>query len=186
MFRAIAFTVMDCGFEARCALEEDNANKPRYHKLIEMIGQCPYGIHDISRTQLDPLSRLPRFNMPLELGLFMGASAYGVVPKQCLILEKERYRYQKFISDISGNDVSAHHDKPRLAIVCVRDWLVQHRREVVRPTGDRIWNKYRLFTKELPRQCERQNLTWTKLTFSELIAQIQAWLTVFDETRRSL
>jgi len=32
--------------------------------------------HDISRTELNEHS-LPRFNMPLELGLFLGASRFG-------------------------------------------------------------------------------------------------------------
>ena len=41
---------------------------------------------------------LPRFNMPYELGLDVGASEYGgtrLKTKKILILETERYHYQK-------------------------------------------------------------------------------------------
>ena len=63
------------------------------------------GIHDISRIERDTVNNLPRFNMPFELGLFLGARRFGTRPqrdKQCLVLEAERYRYQKYLSDIAG------------------------------------------------------------------------------------
>ena len=35
--------------------------------------------------------------------------------ENCLIVDRERYRYQQFISDISGQDVEAHDgQEPRL------------------------------------------------------------------------
>lgn len=43
--------------------------------------------------------------MPLELGTFLGAKHFGSEiqkKKTCLILDKEKFRYQKFISDIAG------------------------------------------------------------------------------------
>ena len=73
--------------------------------------ECRFGIHDLSRTQLDRRSRLPRFNMPLELGMFLAAKRFGVElqrRKNALILDRDRYRYQKFISDIAGQDIRAH------------------------------------------------------------------------------
>ena len=56
--------------------------------------------------ELDETNRLPRFNMPLELGLFLGAKSFSDEPRQkkkrCLILDSNPYRYQKFLSDIAG------------------------------------------------------------------------------------
>jgi len=46
-------------------------------KLYGLIEACRYGIHDLSRTELDKSHQLPRFNMPLELGIFLGARRYG-------------------------------------------------------------------------------------------------------------
>ena len=74
----MVFTVHDCGFIARCALEEEDASQVRIDKIYNIIAECRYGIHDISRTELDENSGLPRFNMPLELGIFLGAKKFGI------------------------------------------------------------------------------------------------------------
>ena len=111
LFDAIVFAVHDCGFVARCALEEGDASQVRIDKIYNIIENCRYGIHDISRTELDEVSRLPRFNMPLELGIFLGAKRFGVEDqkgKKCLVMDKERFRYQKFISDIAGQDIRGY------------------------------------------------------------------------------
>jgi len=71
----------------------------RLDKLYEILGECRFGIHDLSRTTLDTRSQLPRFNMPLELGIFLGAKRYGgasQAKKSCLILDRDQYRYQIF------------------------------------------------------------------------------------------
>ena len=70
LFRSIVFAVIHCGFRARCAQEIDDAGQVRIDKILKIVEECRYGIHDVSRTELDRRNRLPRFNMPLELGLF--------------------------------------------------------------------------------------------------------------------
>ena len=45
-----------------------------WKKICQLILESPYGIHDLSRIELDPSTQLPRFNMALELGLFLGAN----------------------------------------------------------------------------------------------------------------
>ena len=67
LFDAMVFAVHDCGFIPRCALEEDDTSQVRIDKIYEIIADCRYGIHDISRIELDEPSGFPRFNMPLEL-----------------------------------------------------------------------------------------------------------------------
>jgi len=54
LFDAIVFTIFDCGFIARCALEENDSSVNRIEKIYAIISECRYGIHDISRTELDP------------------------------------------------------------------------------------------------------------------------------------
>ncbi len=75
-FQAITFTVYRCGFFPVSALSEDNALHNRLSKIEKIIETSKYGIHDISRTELNS-SGLPRFNMPFELGVFFGAKKYG-------------------------------------------------------------------------------------------------------------
>ena len=106
MFDAIVFAVHACGFYARSALEFEDSAENRLDKIMRIIEACRFGIHDISRTELNTAG-LPRFNVPLELGLFLGCRRYGTArdrKKICLVLDVERDRYQAFMSDISGQD----------------------------------------------------------------------------------
>ena len=80
-FRAIVFAVYDCGFIPRCALEIQDASQTRIDKIFRIIAECKYGIHDICRTELDSATNLPRFNMPLELGIFLGQSTLEIKGK---------------------------------------------------------------------------------------------------------
>ena len=94
MLRAIAFVLKACGYTPRCALETDNAAEVRVEKILRIIGECGLSIHDISRTEVDGQSKLPRFNMPFELGLFLGAARLGgrrQQRKSALILDVERH-----------------------------------------------------------------------------------------------
>ena len=72
LFRALVFAVFECGLNPRCAQEVYDAEEVRIEKIIALIRDCRWGIHDISRTDLN-LRNLPRFNMPLEPGLFLDA-----------------------------------------------------------------------------------------------------------------
>ena len=79
---AVIFAIHDCGFVARCALEEDDSARVRVEKIYAIISDCRLGIHDVSRTELDAVVGLPRFNMPLELGIFLGARRFGKEEQQ--------------------------------------------------------------------------------------------------------
>jgi hypothetical protein len=128
-FDAIVFSVMRCGFIARCALEADDGTENRLDKIVKIIRECPYGIHDISMTKLNDAG-LPRFNMPFELGLFIGAKKLGAQEQQqkkCIILDCEPYRYQQFISDIAGHDIHAHGDKVDVLIEKIATRHVSHK-----------------------------------------------------------
>lgn len=151
----------------------------RMEKLYAMIADCKFGIHDISRTELDTENQLPHFNMPLELGLFLGAKRYGLVRqrgKNCLILDREKYRYQKFISDIAGQDIQAHGDDPQKAVVHVRNWLRSATPQVSIPGGEAIWKRYQAFRADLPSSCRRLKLSRAKLTFVDYTWLVSLWI----------
>ena len=156
LFHATVFTVVRCGFRPRCALEVNDAAQVRIEKISKIIGECMIGIHDISRTELDAVNRLPRFNMPLELGLYLGARYYGGRKhrgKACLVMNREQYRYQKFISDIAGQDISAHDDSAERCIGVVRDFLNGYNGSVPLPSGDVLVAEYTEFQTALPAIC---------------------------------
>jgi hypothetical protein len=126
LLRALLFTVLDCGLEPRIALEKPDSGQVRVAKILSLIEASRFSIHDISR--LEPLSAgdLPRLNMAFELGLDLGCRTFGPAElsrKQCLILEREPYRYQRVLSDLSGNDIRAHSGDPHQLIREVRNWV---------------------------------------------------------------
>ncbi len=178
LMRAMVFTIHDCGFIARSALEVDDSSQVRIHKIIRIVSECRLGLHDISRTELDPHSDLPRFNMPLELGIFLGAKELGS-PKQkrksALVLDRERYRYQKYCSDIAGQDIAAHGDNPKDAIRVVRNWLSSSQPDVAVPGGAKIFERYSHFLEDLPPYCESLLLDPAELTFGDHTNLVVAW-----------
>lgn len=177
---ALIFAVHDCGFLSRCAKEQGDSSQVRLEKLYTIIEECPFGIHDLSRTTLDPVNRLPRFNMPLELGVFLGAKRYGNSTqrgKSCLILDRDPYRYQIYCSDIAGQDIRAHHNRAESAIVAVRDWLRTARRSSGRiPGGSRLVERYIHFKRDLPRICGREGLEVRELSFLDYRAMVTGWV----------
>lgn len=179
LFEAILFTVADCGFLPRCALEIDDGSQVRMEKLFELVAGCQLGIHDISRTDLDTASGLPRFNMPLELGVFLGAKRFGrseQKKKVGLILDRERFRYQAFISDIAGQDIREHGDDPKRVISIVRNWLRSASGRADIPGGSTIHDRYCEFRESLPDLCRQLRAREDELTFKDYTWLIAEWL----------
>lgn len=125
LFEAIVFTVHASLYRVRCALEEHDSSDIRYDRLCNLIRESPRSIHDLSRTQSSD-DGLPRFNMPLELGLFLGAKRFGppsLRSKSALILIERKHSLPTYVSDLGGNDPKAHNKDVRTVISCVRDYL---------------------------------------------------------------
>ncbi|HVH12119.1 MAG TPA: hypothetical protein VM759_03655, partial [Longimicrobium sp.] len=132
----------------------DDSSQVRIEKITAIIRHCRLAIHDVSRTQMDRGTRLPRFNMPLELGLFLGAKVFGGREqrrKAAIILDTEPYRYQKYISDIAGQDIRAHGGTVVDTIRAVRNFLASHASDdVILPGGDRVAERYGRFRGSFP------------------------------------
>ncbi len=179
IFNAIVFAIYDLGFVAGCSLEVDDASEIRLNKIMRIIGQCAYGIHDISSVSLSGGIKLPRFNMPLELGLFLGCKQFGggaQRKKAVLILDSKPYRYRASISDIAGQDIHVHGDKPRKAITEVRDWLTSASKVKGLPGGSEIASRYVRFGKDLPAICKQLKRKVAALTFTDFSEIVEIWL----------
>jgi len=178
LFDAIVFAVHDCGFVARCAFEVDDGAQVRIDKILDIIEACRFGVHDLSRTELDGDTGLPRFNMPLELGLFLGARRFGNKgqrEKRALILDRERFRYRAFCSNIAGQDPRAHDGEVRRAIVLVRDWLRNSMKNSI-PSGSMIFDRYSRFLVDLPDLCAEENLDVGHLIYNDYTTLVEGWL----------
>ena len=179
IFEAIVFAILDCGYHPKCALEIDDASEVRIDKVFKIIADCKYGVHDISRTEITAASGLPRFNMPLELGMFLAAKRFGTGrqrQKICLILDSLPYRYQQFISDIAGQDIQVHNQNAKEVISVVRNWLRNASGSKVLPGGMEIYRRFQLFEQELPALCGELKLHRDELTFNDSASIISDWL----------
>lgn len=184
LLKAIVFCVFDSGFRARSALEVNDGAEIRFEKILRIISECKYGIHDLSRTDLDQGTGLPRFNMPLELGCFLGAKRYGTAKqkvKKALILDVEPYRYQMFISDIAGQDISSHDGDEDTAIRVVSEFLRDDSKRKSVPGAAIIQEHYKEFKALLPESAERLRLRVDELTFNDFCTLSVAWLKEMGE-----
>jgi hypothetical protein len=176
VFDAIIFTWRSLAFVPRCALELVDSGEIRLEKNMRLVEQCRYGIHDISSAGLDPETQLPRFNMPLELGVFLGCKRFGgdvQRRKNCLILDSEPFRYRAFISDIAGQDIHHHGGEPERATIEVRNWLATVSRRKGLPGGAGVASRYKIFQQDLPGLCARLKREPARLTFVDLTGMIE-------------
>jgi hypothetical protein len=180
LFRALFFAVHDCGFVARSALEVDDGAEVRIAKICRIIFECRHSIHDLSRVEADGASGLPRMNMPFELGLFLGARMYGDPrqrQKRCIIFDREQYRYQRFLSDIAGQDIRAHNGDPAEIIRAVRNALATTLPpHVLIHSGKHMAERYARFQQDLPALCSLLRLDPDDLGHRDLARVISHWL----------
>ena len=147
ILRPILFCVLRLGFEPRIALERADSAETRIDKIIELIRESRFGIHDISRIRAAKRGEYYRLNMSFELGIDYGCRRLMGQPwssKKILILEAERYRFQAAISDLSGSDIAVHKNDPVSASNEVRNWLAQELGNTT-PGPAAVWNHFNDF-----------------------------------------
>ncbi|MEI7598297.1 MAG: hypothetical protein WCJ41_03140 [Aestuariivirga sp.] len=117
--------------------------------------------------------------MPLELGLFLGARQFGVgrhKAKRCIILDRERYRYQKFISDIAGQDIHSYGTTAAGMIEEVSSWLRHETTLAPVPGGKAIAREFQAFQHNLPNICGAMQLAPEELTFQDYRKMAIEWI----------
>jgi hypothetical protein len=178
-FQATVFTVVRSGFTPRCARESDDGGEVRFEKICRIISGCPYAVRDISKTEPDADSGLPRFNMPFELGLFLGAKRFGGRPhrqKKSLIFDRAPFRYQSFISDISGQDIHPHNGEVDQLIRELATWLRDQAGDPKVPGGIAVADEYSKFKADLPSIAGDMQLQLSELTFKDLVVVVARWI----------
>ncbi len=157
LFDALVFAITACGYRVRCALEEDDSGDIRLDKLVRLIRECPRSIHDLSRIGLGD-NELPRFNMPFELGLAIGAKRFGGPQHRrdrIKIMVAEPYRLPAYLSDLGGNDPSAHHANPADVIRIARNYLQNAPGGGILAGPTRLTESFDRFRVELPEIARR-------------------------------
>jgi hypothetical protein len=146
LLKALLFIILYLEFEPQISVTESSSHS-RITEIMRLIENSKYSIHDISRCEPLKIGELPRFNMPYEMGLDIGCSIYGTneqKTKKCLILESVKNRYDMVISDISGQDIKEHNDKPKKVIGKVLEWFAANKAIPIDqiPSLSKTWTKY--------------------------------------------
>jgi hypothetical protein len=179
LLRAMVFAIRASGFTARCALEDDDSGELRILKILRIINECRFGIHDLSRTELNPVTQLPRFNMPFELGLDFAlchVSQGQLQSKNLLVLDREPFRYQSFISDLAGVDIKAHQNSPHKLIQIINDWLRTQSGSPDLPGAAAITKLFSRFEVQFPRFVSKRGHNPDELSFALLDLSTHGWL----------
>lgn len=151
LLRPLLFTIVYVDLTPRIALEVMDSGKVRIDRIVELIRESQYAIHDLSRIVALAPGDLYRLNMPFELGIDLGARYFGpgeLSHKRCLVLETEPYRYKAALSDLSGSDIAHHGNEPARVVVAVRNWL-KNACKVDAPGPTLIWDSFNYFMAEL-------------------------------------
>jgi len=101
-------------------------NQDRLAKIIELIEKSKFSIHDLSRIEAS--HGIPRFNMPLELGVALYRSAKA--NHEVFVFESKAFRAQRSTSDINKIDAKIHNGRPK-GVSCPRYVLYSDRRTIL-------------------------------------------------------
>jgi hypothetical protein len=181
ILRPILFCVLSLGFEPRLAIERADSAENRIDKIVELIVESRFGIHDLSRLKAKQKGEYFRLNMPFELGIDYGCRKFKGSPwdsKKILVLEAERYRFQAAISDLSGSDISVHKNEPVVASDEVRNWLAQDLDNAT-PGPAAIWARFNEFMADNYDSLTARGYSTRDITnqpIRELISCMKEWL----------
>jgi molybdopterin converting factor small subunit len=167
LLKALVFELIYLGFSPKLS-QTLSSSSIRVNQIKDLIKTCKFGIHDLSRSKAMVVGESPRFNMPYELGLDIGALEYGsrkLKTKRILILETERFHYQKVISDIAGQDIENHNDDPKTLITKVRNWFSANFPEETIVGQRVIWIAYNQFIDDLNTSL---SATYTEVEIEEM------------------
>ena len=181
LLRPLIFTVLYLGYTPKVTTEKSDSGEVRINKIRDLIEQSKLSIHDLSRMRSAKKDEFYRMNMPFELGVVIGCRFFKegrARNKKCLILEKEKYGYQKALSDMSGSDIRNHNDEPEELVRQVRNWFVENEIQHAK-SGTRIWQTFNEFMADFYQKRQDEGFKDRDLEtmpLPEYIRFIQKWL----------
>lgn len=177
ILRAFLFTLKHGGFLPLIS-ETIDGGKARIENIIEMMKSADMSIHDISRIELLQKAVYPRFNMPFELGIDIGIkNCEPYTNKKLVIFEKDRYRYQIVLSDISGFDIYHHDNDSEMALKKLRNWLFHYNDQMA--AHKVIWEGFQIFDsyyKDTLQSNGNDPDVLGEIPFSEILRMIDMYL----------
>ncbi len=178
------FSLIYFKLEPRISQTDSSANI-RVNQIKQHIRNSKFSIHDLSRSKPMKKNELPRFNMPYELGLDIGCATFGskkYAGKKVLILETERYYYQKIISDIAGQDIENHNNDPATLIRKMRNWFSVADSSNSYPSANKVWIAYNQFYEDITKTLTGEGFTGIEIDnmpTSDFIKFSKDWISSF-------
>ena len=77
LLRPLLFTIIYLRLKPRIALETTDSGESRLAKIVRLIADSNYAIHDLTRMEALKVGELYRLNMPFELGVDFGCRHFG-------------------------------------------------------------------------------------------------------------
>jgi hypothetical protein len=100
--------------------------------------------------------------MPYELGLDIGCCEFGgrkFKGKRILILETDKFHYQKVLSDIAGQDIENHNDDPATLVRKIRNWFSTVDESKKYPSANTVWIAFNQFNDDMNRSLTMEGFT---------------------------
>jgi hypothetical protein len=181
VLRPLLFTIIYLGLNPRIATERLDSGEARIAKIIELIQDSKYAIHDLSKIKAEKAGEFYRLNMPFELGIDVGCRLFknGVwAEKKCLVMVAEHYKYQAAISDLSNSDVAVHKNESEEVVREVRNWLT-YTCGLHTDGPSRIWDAFNEFMGDnydelIERGFSKKDIE--RLPVPELITYMKRWV----------
>lgn len=176
MLRAMLFAARFYGLEVNIASSDTDSKSNRLDRIIDLMKQSKYSIHDLSRLKSEKKKEYYRMNMPFELGLDYGI---GGSEKVFLIFEDEAYKLKIALSDINGWDVRPHYNKPEQLILEFRKWIVVNKdlpKELKSLSSSDIWYIYNDFYGCFSDFMTHHNMREEEVSVSEYISHVDNFL----------
>lgn len=147
LLRPLIFTIPYLGLKPRIALETIDSGESRLDKIVRLIRESRYSVHDLSRLRATQAGEFYRLNMPFELGIDYGCRAFGrgaLRTKRTLVLEADAHRYRAALSDLAGCDIETHNNAPLQMVGAIRKWL-RNACGIAAPGAAKIWGDFNDF-----------------------------------------
>lgn len=183
LLRPLLFTILYLGLKPRIALETIDSGESRLDKIVRLIRESRYSVHDLSRLKSAHGGEFYRLNMPFELGIDYGCRTFGragLRSKRTLVLEVDPHRYRAALSDLSGCDIETHENSPLQVVSAVRKWL-RNACGLTAPGAAKIWGDFNDFMADNYDQLSAQGFSDADiegLAVPELIDCMVDWLAV--------
>ena len=141
LFIGYVVGAVSLGLTPRAAIETYDSTASRLERIAALLRGCRYSLHDLSAVALDTHLGVPRFNMPLELGMAIQEQyrTAGPASHRWVAFDAEQYRVDVSTSDLRGYETVNHGGRPEGVLRGIFNNL-QSERPVSYPEMFRLYN----------------------------------------------